>query len=302
MVCNHSGYVDVVVGPGFLGRLIAERLISMGRPTVCLARSPGTIPIGGASHIPIIGCDISDGESVRRAREELGKSVKYLFQCASSKGGGVLEYRKVYLNGVRNILSWLRPERIFFLGSTSVYGQKDGGWVTEESPTCPGTERGEILLAAEKEVLGADGVVARLAGLYGPGRSVHLVKVSEQRAVIEEDGSRWINQIHRDDAAAALLHLVGLESPPRIINLSDCTPIQQKELYTMIAQHFGMVVPPNGPSLPRKRGDSNKRVSNRLLLSLGWRPLYPSFETFLSTIPPETAHSPQKAFSVGRRM
>ncbi len=51
-------------------------------------------------------------------------------------------------------------------------------------------------------------MVARLAGIYGPGRSALLRKFLSGEARIENGGERYLNQVHRDDIAAALLHLV----------------------------------------------------------------------------------------------
>ena len=57
--------------------------------------------------------------------------------------------------------------------STSVYGQRRGEYVDEDSPTHPTHFRGETLLASER-LLAASGlssVVVRLGGIYGPGRA-----------------------------------------------------------------------------------------------------------------------------------
>ena len=49
-----------------------------------------------------------------------------------------LTQREVYVNGLANVLESLpTPKRFLFVSSTSVYGQSDGGWVTEASPTEP---------------------------------------------------------------------------------------------------------------------------------------------------------------------
>ena len=68
--------------------------------------------------------------------------------------------------------------RLLFTSSTSVYSQRDGSWVTEESETKPARETGRILLETEKLVLERGGMVARLAGIYGPGRSAVAEQVS----------------------------------------------------------------------------------------------------------------------------
>ena len=70
----------------------------------------------------------------------------------------------------------IEPRQVLITGSTSVYAQIDGLWVDETSETKPDRETGRILLEAEGIALDAGGLVARLSGLYGPGRSVIMRK------------------------------------------------------------------------------------------------------------------------------
>jgi nucleoside-diphosphate-sugar epimerase len=159
-----------------------------------------------------------------------------------------------------------------------VYSQIDGSVVDEESPTIPQRGTGRLLLEAERIVMDADGVVARLSGLYGPGRSVILRKFLSGEAVIEEDGRRFLNQIHRDDASAAILNIARSGIRGAIFNVSDDRPLSQLECYEGLARMFSKPLPPHGPAdFHRKRGWSHKRVSNAKLRSIGWTPRYPSF-------------------------
>ncbi len=113
----------------------------------------------------------------------------------------------MYVDGLLNALAATEPRLLIFTGSTSVYAQVDGTWVNETSETKPDRETGRILLEAERIALASGGFVARLSGLYGPGRSVLMRRFLSGEAMIEGDGLRWINQIHRDDAARAIVHL-----------------------------------------------------------------------------------------------
>lgn len=149
--------------------------------------------------------------------------------------------------------------------------------MTEESPAIPDRETGLILREAEDLTLQNGGCVARLAGIYGPSRSVLLRRFFTGEAVIEGDGSRFVNQIHRDDAASAIVQLVE-SAAAGIFNVSDDAPLSQREVYEWLATHFGKPVPPTGPvNTERKRGVTHKRVSNAKLRELGWFPRYPSF-------------------------
>jgi nucleoside-diphosphate-sugar epimerase len=210
-------------------------------------------------------------------------AAEAVVHCASSGRGGdrVARYRGVYLDGCRNIVATLAPRRLVFVSSSSVYGQTDGSIVGEDALTEPSTETSRILLEAEKVVLGAGGVVARLAGIYGPGRSYLLKKYLEGSAQIDGDspgaGGRWINQIHRDDAASALAALVVGETSG-VFNVTDDRPLLQRECYEEFVRRFGGELPPvRPPELGKARGWSDKRVANAKLGDAGWTPRYPCY-------------------------
>jgi nucleoside-diphosphate-sugar epimerase len=110
-----------------------------------------------------------------------------------------------------------------------------------------------------------------------------LKKFLSGEAVIEGDGGRWINQVHRDDIATALALLVE-RGAGGIFNVADDTPMTQREVYEWLAAHFSRPLPPDGPvDVNRKRGVTSKRVSNAKLRALGWSARYPSFREAVVT-------------------
>jgi nucleoside-diphosphate-sugar epimerase len=233
---------------------------------------------------PVVACDISDAAQVEAA---LGRwhGLQTVVHCASSGRGGADAYRTVYLRGMQTLGGVLAARHLVFTSSTSVYAQTDGGWVFEHSPAEPDRDTGRILRETEDWVLGHGGAVARLAGIYGPGRSVLLRKFLSGEARIEGDGNRWVNQIHRDDAAAALACLAERRAPG-VFNVGDDQPMAQKDLYQGLATRFQSALPPAGePDLNRKRGWTHKRVSNAKLRALGWSPMHPSFSAALDADP-----------------
>lgn len=254
----------LLIGHGYLGAAIAERFRASGWRVT---------PVSLHGGVDVLACDVSDPRSV--AQLPVADAIVH---CAASGRGGIESYQRVYVDGCENLVAMFPGTPVLFTSSTSVYGQTDGSMVTEESPADPDRETGRLLLAAETVVVDAGGFVARLSGIYGPGRSVILRKFRSGEAVIEEDGRRYLNQIHRDDAAAAVHHLLAGGLEPGIYNVSDSEPLTQLECHQGIARIFLRPLPPSGPrDLNRKRGWTHKRVSNAKLRATGWEPSFPCY-------------------------
>jgi nucleoside-diphosphate-sugar epimerase len=228
--------------------------------------------------------DALDISNARQVAASAG-NFEAVIHCASTRGGDVDLYQRLYLIGTRNLLNRFPEAKILFTSSTSVYGQSNGEWVTEESPAEPTQGTGKILREAEQLLLARGGIVARLGGIYGPGRSFLLKKFLRGEAIVDPERDRFVNQIHRDDAAAALFLLLDRHSRAGgTYNVVDDQPILQSECYRWLAQRLNRPAPPFGTSAPkRKRGESNKRVSNAKLRALGWIPRYSTFAKAMRT-------------------
>jgi nucleoside-diphosphate-sugar epimerase len=265
----------LIAGCGYVGQATADLFHAAGWAVEGWTQSAESAAKLAAKPYPVCGIDITD--EVRISTHS--GTFDAIVHCASSRGGGAEVYRRIYLKGARNLLDRFGGAKMLFTSSTSVYGQRDGSWVTEESQTTPARETGRILLQTEELVIGHGGIVARLAGICGPGRSALLSKFLAGTANIDRENDRFVNQIHRDDIAAALFLLLNRPASPReIYNVVDDQPMLLSECYCWLAQKLNRPVPPIGKSnQQRKRGDSNKRVSNAKLRRQGWTPRYPTF-------------------------
>ncbi len=270
----------VILGCGFVGARAARSFAEAGWEVIGVTHTEESAQKLAGEPFRVFACDITVPEALRRQPELMRANV--LISAVSSGRGDADVYRSVYLEGLRNATKILQPQAILFVSSTSVYAQCDGEWVSEENPADPQRETGKVLREAEEFALKENGSVARLAGIYGPGRWMLLQKFLEGRAMIEGDGQRFLNQIHADDAASALVHLIMRNAPRGIYNVADDAPMTQRDVYTLLAEHFRKSLPPSGPiDHSRKRGWTNKRVSNRKLRATGWAPRFPSIREAL---------------------
>jgi nucleoside-diphosphate-sugar epimerase len=271
----------LIAGCGFVGLPLARNLASSGWETHAITASETSAANLHEESIPAYAVDISDQASFGRL---VVRRFDVVIHCASSGRGDPGKYEEVFLAGTQNLLSHLKYGRLIFTSSTSVYAQTDGSTVDETSPAEPLRETGRILRQAEELVLASGGAVARLAGLYGPGRCVPLQKLLDGRAMIEENGARLMNRLHHLDAAAALQFLAETESSG-LFNVVDNHPVAEIEWFQYVCQRLHKPLPPFGPrNLNRKRGWTNKRVSNQKLRSLGWDPVYPTYREGMDSI------------------
>jgi nucleoside-diphosphate-sugar epimerase len=272
----------LIAGHGYLGRAAAALFEKAGWSVEGWTKTIESVRQTSAADYNVRTVDLTDVKQVRQAAGRFDVVI----HSASTRGGGVEDYRNVYLTGVRNLIQGFSSSRILLIGSTSVYAQRNGEWVTEESPAEPEHERGKILRETEQLVLEGHGVVARLSGIYGPGRSYLLQRFLAGEAVINTEADRFVNQIHRDDAASALFFLCSNPSAAavEVFNVTDDQPILQSDCYRWLAEKLDRANPSiRQAQSAAKRGRSNKRVSNRKLRALGWCPLFPTFAEAMET-------------------
>ena len=264
----------LIAGCGYVGQALADLSHERGWMVEGWTRSLESAGKITAKPYPVRAVDIASRAGIPSLSEEFDVVVL----CASSGGGGADEYRRVYLGGAQNLLGAFPRASLLFTSSTSVYPQKGGEVVDEMSPANPGHERGKILRETEELVLAHNGMVARLGGIYGPGRSFHLRKFLAGEAVID-DADRFLNQAHRDDIVSALFLLAERrrDLARQVFNVVDDRPILARDAYQWLGAYMQRSFSLGKVATERKRGDSNKRVSNKKLRSLGWELRYPDF-------------------------
>jgi nucleoside-diphosphate-sugar epimerase len=264
----------LVIGCGYVGLPLAEELVRRGDEVLGVCRSDGPFPPG----IHGIACDITQREQLKRLPAE----VDSIINMVSSTKGGAEEYRAVYYEASREVLSRVRCSKYIFTSSTSVYGQTDGSVVTETSAVEPASPTSRILREAEELVLKSHpcALVLRVAGIYGPERGHLFLQYLRGEARIHGKGDRILNMIHRDDVVGATLAVLD-RGRGEIYNVADNEPPTELEFFEWLAARLKRELPPrvsDAELASRKRGVTSKRVSNeKLRKQLGYEFKYPTF-------------------------
>jgi nucleoside-diphosphate-sugar epimerase len=189
------------------------------------------------------------------------------------------------------------PDWIGYLSTTGVYGDRRGGWVTEESRLSAQSPEGARRVAAERDWLevgrgmGLTVTVFRLPGIYGPARSaLDRLRAGQDRRIAAP--GQVFSRIHVDDLVSGLCASLARPRAGGIYNLCDDRPAPNSDVIAYAAGLLGLPVPPEvplaeanlSPAAVRFYAES-KRVSNaRAKAELGWRPAYPSYREGLRAI------------------
>lgn len=267
----------LIAGCGYLGGALGSALARDGHTVWGLRRSQWRPPKG----VQALRADLTRTDSLN----ELPEQIDTVFYTAAAKSRNPAVYRDVYLDGLDNLLRALtdlgeRPRRVLFTSSTSVYAQRRGEWVDEESVTQPDQPTAELLLLGERLLLASDfeSVVLRLGGLYGPGRTGLIDRVRRGDARIRPGPPHYTNRIHQRDAVDALRHLMDLPRPDPLYLGVDSEPSEEGEVYRWLAERLGAPEPrPADPDDEPRTRSGSKRCRNTRLLQSGYRFAYPSY-------------------------
>lgn len=184
-----------------------------------------------------------------------------------------------------------------YLSTTGVYGDHGGGWVDEETPLTPNTERGHRRCSAEAQWLalhrehGLPLHIFRLAGIYGPGRNaLEQVRAGTAKRIIKP--GQIFSRIHVDDIAGALLASISRPNPGRAYNVADDEPSPPQDVIAHAAALLGLPQPPDIPfaearlsPMARSFYEDSKRVRNdRLRTELAYALRYPNYKEGLAAL------------------
>lgn len=190
-------------------------------------------------------------------------------------------------------LAAARPEWVGYLSTTAVYGDHQGGWVDEETPLTPSTERGAARVRAEADwaALGLPLHIFRLAGIYGPGRGpFEKVRDGTARRIIKP--GQVFSRIHVEDIAQVVAASMARPRPGAVYNVCDDEPAPPEDVIGHAAELLHLPVPPAIPydqaemtPMARSFYAESKRVRNdRIKDELGVRLRYPTYREGLAAL------------------
>jgi nucleoside-diphosphate-sugar epimerase len=272
----------LIVGCGDIGRRLAERLSGNRYRVTGVRRHPPE----NTPHLRYRSADIADATALEKVVTEGFDAVVVTLTPSERSAEG---YRRAYVQGCEHLIQALRhqsqpPRLLIFVSSTSVYGQTNGEWVSEDSPTQPQRETARCLLEAEQRIVGSgfEHCIVRFSGIYGPDRYRLLDTVRQGRAVLS---GHYTNRIHSDDCAGVLAHLLerhrqGMQLDSLYL-ASDNEPAPMAEVVNWLAMQMKV---DQARFAPDEKSDGNKRCANTRLRATGYEFLYPDYRAGYSAL------------------
>jgi nucleoside-diphosphate-sugar epimerase len=266
----------LIFGRGYCGLAIAERAARAGFEVAFTSRQ------GVAGSVPF------------EAAEPAIKAATHLLTTAAPDADG----DPVLLRYGNAIAAAPHVRWVGYLSSSSVYGDRDGGWVDEDTPAAPSQERGHRRALAEEDWSGCRAAavdIFRVGGIYGPGRSAFDDLRSGRARRMIKPGHQF-GRIHRDDIARAVVLAMLQEraAERRILNLVDDLPSESAAVVTEAAALLGVeppdpvryedAVPTMSPMARSFWGENRKIASAKTKAALGITWLYPTYREGLRGI------------------
>ncbi|XP_010548916.1 PREDICTED: uncharacterized protein LOC104820237 isoform X2 [Tarenaya hassleriana] len=256
----------LIVGPGVLGRLVAEKWREEYPDCQIYGQ---TVTTNHHDELEKLGIKPSLKGSAFTGR------FPYVIFCAPPSQS--LDYAGDLRLAASN---WNGEGSFLFTSSSAPYDCFDNGECNEDSPVVPlgKSPRTDVLLKAEKVVLEHGGVVLRLAGLYTADRGAHTYWLS--KGTVDARPDHILNLIHYEDAASLAVATMKKKFRGQIFLGCDNHPLSRQEVMDLVAKSgkydkkFEAFTSTSGP-LGKKLNNSKTRAE------IGWEPKYPSFAHFL---------------------
>lgn len=187
--------------------------------------------------------------------------------------------------------SQAKPERMIAISTTGIYGDRQGGLVSEDTPPNPQVDRARRRLDMETQLRSwgkrnaVPVIILRVGGIYGPGR-LPLQRIRDRVPVLKEALAPKTNRIHADDLARVCVAAASRPQDSRIYNVSDGQEANMTEYFFTLADFFGLPRPPavDWPEAERTLSqgmlsylrESRRMDTSRMQRELGVKLLYPT--------------------------
>jgi dTDP-4-dehydrorhamnose reductase len=268
----------LIIGSGFVGRALAERITDLGGDAVLASRRPPGEPAGPGGPVAWTPLDVTDRDACIRTVAETGADTIVLVHGPSDVTWceqHPAEALRGHATAAEHIAHAADGRRTVLISTDNVFDGTEPS-PHEDTPTHPANGYGRAKLAAERILTQqADTTVLRVSLIYGwePAGSekwlnffascAHRLRSGQP---VEVPFDQWTTPVLLDDVTAVAAAVAAAPAPPALLHLGGPDRISRADWAAVIAEYLGvepdLVVP-----VPRAAGRYADRPRNTCLSS-----------------------------------
>ena len=278
----------MILGAGYTASRVATQAIERGWEVIVTTREPARLKHLSEQGARVLRWDIlsDDPDELSAHMNEhttLLYSIPTLFRDDTQ--GAHMPHVRVLLERAQA----RRVKHLIYLSSTSVYGDHSGARVTEDTPLAPTSALGRMRRDIEQAFMSCEWArvtVARIVGIYGPGRTL-FEYTQRGRYTLVDGGTKRTNRVHVEDIVQSIWAMIQRQGPsPRVFNVCDGHPVMVRDLVSFLVEHTSMPWPEEvsledyastrDPNVVARWTNEYVCDSSRLTQELGVELLYPN--------------------------
>ena len=219
----------LIAGAGYTGLSVAEQL--QGEKVTLLSRSINNIQEFDCQKI-----DLDKDDFII----SIAAPFVVLYTIPPNTSSLNDERLKLFLKKLKT-----NPNRIVYLSSSGVYGDRKGNYTDETVKPNPTTKRAIRRLNAEKCIADwchknkVEHVILRVSGIYGPNR-LGIEKLKQGLTVIKQSTAKPSNRIHIEDLTNCCISAMMKDKLSNIYNIGDGDHINQTWFYKAVCRNVGI--------------------------------------------------------------
>ena len=230
----------IILGCGFLGRYLANLLLSHQQSPLCIVQSHTSQQELAEDHYHAIIHDF-DQHANEVNFDSSGSQIYYLAPPST------IDLDDHRIDNFLSLCKTRTPSKIVYISTSGVYGDCQGRWVTEDQPLAPISSRAKRRVYAENALIqhctqyDCEYIILRVGGIYGPQR-LPIDRLKNLTVICPEEAPHS-NRIHVADLASVCFSAMMSDVKNEVINISDGHSTSMTDYYYKIADYAGLPRP-----------------------------------------------------------
>jgi len=285
---NKSNTNTWIIGCGNIGQRVNQLLKQQNIKLKATSHSDSSAKLLKEMGIEVFSANLDEPDSLNKLPIDEHADIFY-FAPPAAKG----ETDERMSHFLASLNPEAPPRRIIYISTTGVYGNHDGEWITENTPTEPQHDRSKRRLHAEEQIKqfclkhGSEYMILRTSGIYDL-KKLPLERINSGLKVLKKETAPSSNRIHAADLAN--ICVTAMQSPHHndIFNVSDGNPSSISDYFIQTARLFNLKTPEEitreeakavlSPEMLSYLSESKKIDSSYLQKKLGITLAFPTLE------------------------